>query len=101
MKLDLRLLLFQLQSTAPSNIPDDEGNAPRPIERRLDWVWGNATRDNFSGPRDNFSGPRGTVLPPVFAIHNQADVIEHKDNQLPKYEDLFPSTQININTEMK
>ena len=64
-------------------------------------VWGNATRDNFSGPSDNFSGPRGTVLPPVFAIHNQADVFEHEDNQLPKYEDLFPSTQININTEMK
>ena len=38
MKLDLRLLLFQLQSTAPSNVPD-EGNAPRPIERRLDWVF--------------------------------------------------------------
>ena len=84
MKLDLRLLLFQLQSTAPSNIPDE----------------GNAARDNFSGPRDNFSGPRGTVLPPVYAIHNRADVFEHKDNQLPKYEDLFPSTQININTEM-
>ena len=91
MKLDLRLLSFQLQSTAPSNIPDE----------------GNATRDNFSDPRDNFSGPRnlsgprGTVLPPVFAIHNRTDVFEHKDNQLPKYEDLFPSTQININTEMK
>ena len=85
MKLELRLLLFQLQSTSPSNIPDD----------------GNATRDNFSDPRNNFSGPRGTVLPPVFTIHNQAVVVEHKDNQLPKYEDLFPSTQININTEMK
>jgi hypothetical protein len=71
-------LLFQLQSTAPSNIPDEENAA-----------------------RDNFSGPRGTVHPPVFAIRNQADVFEHKDNQLPKYEDLFPSTQININTEMK
>ena len=79
-----RLLLLQLQSTAPSNIPDE----------------GNATRDNFSGPRDNFSGPRGTVLPPVFSIHNPTDVFEHKDNQLPKYEDLFPSTQRNINNEM-
>ena len=77
MKLDLGLLLFQLQSTAPSNIPDE----------------GNAGRENFWN--SNFSGP------PVFTIHNQADILEHKDNQLPKYEDLFPSTQININTEMK
>ena len=87
-----RLLLFQLQSTSPSNIPD-EGNAARDNF--------SGPRDNFSDPRNNFSGPRGTVLPPVFAIHNPADVLEHKDNQLPKYEDLFPSTQININTEMK
>ena len=84
-RLDSRLLIFQLQRTTLSNIPNEE----------------NATRDNFSAPRDNFSGPRGTNLSPVFAIHNRADVFENKDNQLPKYEDLFPSTQININTEMK
>ena len=87
----IRLLSFQFQSTAPSNIPD-EGNTARDNFSGL--------RDSFSGPRDNFSGPRGTVFPPVFAIHNPADVFEHKDNQLPKYEDLFPSTQININNEM-
>ena len=92
MKLDLRLLLFQLQGTAPSNIPD-EGNTARDNF--------SGPRDNFSDPRNNFSGPRGTVHPPVFAIHNRTDLYEHKDNQLPKYEDLFPSTQMNINNEMK
>ena len=35
MKLDLTLLLFELQSAAPSNISDE----------------GNAARNNFSGPR--------------------------------------------------
>ena len=57
------------------------------------WFQNDKERLSEQGNADENAGPEISVINPDFFIQNEK--VEFNDNQLPKYEDLFPSSQDN------